>query len=87
MHRLLGQDLVIPEFKKFCDEIRQMYDKCAPNMNGQVACYIPQLARYSPDYWAVSICTVDGQRYSLGNVGKYARGNHHSHRMITQRSL
>ena len=24
--------------------------------------------RYSPDNWAMSICTVDGQRFSLGNV-------------------
>jgi len=33
-----------------------------------MASYIPQLARYSRDHWGVSLCTVDGQRHSIGDV-------------------
>ena len=34
----------------------------------QVSSYIPQLACYSPDHWGVSLCSIDGQRHSIGDV-------------------
>ncbi len=34
----------------------------------QPAGYIPQLSRVPKEKWGISICTVDGQRFSIGDV-------------------
>ncbi|KAL8619403.1 hypothetical protein ACOMHN_057045 [Nucella lapillus] len=59
---------ILPDFQEFCRHVDELYWNAKPLTEGQVATYIPQLARISPDYWGVSICTVDGQRYSLGDA-------------------
>uniref|UniRef100_A0A1Y1N5E0 glutaminase n=3 Tax=Photinus pyralis TaxID=7054 RepID=A0A1Y1N5E0_PHOPY len=66
--RAFRHQFIIPEFETFSKEIEEIYWKCKSNTEGKVASYIPQLARTNPDYWGVSICTVDGQRFSLGDV-------------------
>ena len=38
------------------------------NASMQPPAYIPQLARASKEKWGISICTVDGQRFSIGDV-------------------
>jgi glutaminase len=68
IRRAFTGDLVIPEFSKFCSQVGEIYNACRTVTDGKVAAYIPQLARYSPDYWGVSLCTVDGQRHSIGDV-------------------
>jgi glutaminase len=68
IRRAFTGDLIIPEFSKFCSVINSIYATCRSNTSGKVASYIPQLARYSPDFWGVSLCTVDGQRHSIGDV-------------------
>ncbi|KAK3090817.1 hypothetical protein FSP39_014919, partial [Pinctada imbricata] len=66
--RAVKNSFIIPDFDDFKAIIHSLYLDAKTKTGGKVASYIPQLARYSPEYWGVSVCTVDGQRYSLGDV-------------------
>lgn len=63
----LQGNLIIPDFINFGKEIRDIYERTKRNKEGRVASYIPQLARVNPEFYAVSVCTIDGQRLSLGD--------------------
>jgi len=63
---LLGE-LVIPEFGQFTKHITNLYHKCKESTDGKVADYIPQLAKFDPNLWGVAVCTVDGQRFAIGD--------------------
>ncbi|KAK7939038.1 hypothetical protein WMY93_002364 [Mugilogobius chulae] len=62
------KNFIIPEFEKFTLEIDKMFDSAQRQEGGQVADYIPQLAKFSSDLWGVSLCTIDGQRHSVGDT-------------------
>ncbi|KAM4626378.1 glutaminase kidney isoform, mitochondrial isoform 2-T2 [Discoglossus pictus] len=59
---------VIPDFMSFTSHIDELYESSKKLSGGKVADYIPQLSKFSPDLWGVSICTVDGQRHSVGDT-------------------
>ncbi|MEC7984353.1 MAG: glutaminase A [Myxococcota bacterium] len=65
-HAIQG-NMVIPDFQEFTKDIEQIFHKTQSNKSGSVANYIPQLGRVNPEQYAVSVCTVDGQRHSIGD--------------------
>ncbi|XP_014211267.1 glutaminase liver isoform, mitochondrial isoform X2 [Copidosoma floridanum] len=66
--RAFRHQFIIPDFPGFTKHIEDFYWKCKSNIEGKVASYIPQLARMNPEYWGVSVCTIDGQRFSIGDT-------------------
>ncbi|KAG2388162.1 hypothetical protein C9374_001012 [Naegleria lovaniensis] len=65
--RALTGRLAITDWRNFCAEIEKIFEETRPLTDGNVATYIPQLAEVNPNYYGLSICTVDGQRFSVGD--------------------
>ncbi len=63
----LTKNLVIPDFDDLYRDVLEIFQETISNTGGKLADYIPQLARVNPEQFAVSICTIDGQRFSLGD--------------------
>jgi glutaminase len=61
-------NMTIPDFEEFCKDVTSIFEKTQENREGQVANYIPQLARVNPDQYAIALCTIDGQRFTKGDA-------------------
>ncbi|MBL8150437.1 MAG: glutaminase A [Blastocatellia bacterium] len=67
VEQALQANFVIPEFQSFCREIERIYNQTLPIHSGDIAHYIPQLARVDPEQYGVALSTIDGQRFALGD--------------------
>jgi glutaminase len=47
--------------------LNELYEKYRGNMEGKVADYIPELALADPNWFAISVVTVDGQSFDVGD--------------------
>ena len=68
INKSFQNQFIIPKFQDFCSDILQIYEMCKTYQGGKCSEYIPSLAAADPEKWGVSICTIDGQRYSIGDV-------------------
>ncbi len=67
IERALQGQLVVPDFQGFAELLSTLFNEVKGINAGAVATYIPQLARVNPEYFAFSVCTIDGQRYEIGD--------------------
>ena len=71
LSKIFRDKLVIPEFRKFTTQLKFIYHQILQTKlkdPGQLASYIPQLARADPNWFGISVCTCDGQRWSIGDT-------------------
>ena len=68
LQRAAQGGFIIPDFSGFTDHIAQIYQDLVSINTGDVARYIPQLARVDPKYLGISVCTVDGQTFDIGDT-------------------
>jgi len=71
VNRVFTNQLVIPDWQDFCNDIGTIYDAVELDRGGHNADYIPILRNADSEKWGVAVCTVDGQRLELGDVGVY----------------
>jgi glutaminase len=64
LHRLA----IIAIMNDYNNIIKATFKTCLSNQNGNLASYIPELAKVDPNLFAISMTTVDGQTFSTGNV-------------------
>jgi glutaminase len=69
--QVLDGSLIIPQFQNFCTELTSIFEDVTANRQGALPTYIPQLERVDPEMFGFSICTIDGQRFSLGDSDEY----------------
>jgi len=63
-----SNELTVPNFTALREVITEVYESVLPNRSGANAGYIPQLKNADPEKFGVSVCTVDGQQFSIGDT-------------------
>merc|ERR1719163_1579697 len=68
VHRAVQGRLRVPDFKSFKEGFEKVYADVLPDKSGDNADYIPQLATVDPEQFAISVTTIDGQHFSIGDA-------------------
>ena len=68
LQKIFQRKLIIPKFTEFTNHIKSIYETTLECKDGNNADYIPQLARVNSEHYGISVCTIDGQRYNIGDT-------------------
>jgi glutaminase len=68
LERAVGDRLAIPDFAHFCHRVSGFFSYARDNRRGQIADYIPELAHQDEDGFGLALCSIDGQRFNLGEA-------------------
>lgn len=68
LKKILQNESIIPQFKTFTNILDNIYEESKKDISGNNANYIPQLSRINPEQYGISVCTIDGQRYNIGDT-------------------
>lgn len=58
-------------WNEFCSEITLIYNNLINNNVGNVASYIPQLAKVDPNLFGISVFSIDGRVFNIGDTSEH----------------
>ena len=64
------EDAITQEDAITLEDLTKIYNKCKNLKGGKNADYIPELAKVNPHLFAISICTVNGLKFNVGDYKK-----------------
>jgi glutaminase len=71
LERAFKDQLAVHRWGNFCATVTDIFNKIkatVPVTAGKQASYIPELGNVDPNLFGMSICTVDGQMFSIGDA-------------------
>jgi len=67
IQKILEGEAVVANTPSFRSAIEESFRAAESDRSGQVAQYIPELARVNPEQFGVGVCTIDAQQFSFGD--------------------
>jgi glutaminase len=65
--QILDCGLAVRDFHGFRNRFANLYEYTRDAHRGEIASYIPELARNSAQSYGLSVCSIDGQRFAFGD--------------------
>ena len=65
--KCVNENFIIGNFESFSKILKEIFENQYKVMGGEIADYIPQLARQNPNKYGMSFCSTDGQRFNIGD--------------------